>query len=305
MQRAELQDGGVRVTVLSLGARVQDWQVPLRGRPRSVVLGHADPEAYRRDPFFLGAIVGRVANRIGGARYVQDGRPVTLAPNEGANQLHGGAQGLWAQEWRLETDGPRRLRLTHDSPAGAMGYPGRVLFSVTMTLDGPRLTWDMQAEADRETPVSLAQHNYYALGDAVVARIAADRVLHRDGAGIMTGAILPAGDLDCRSPRPLPRDADDFLLFDPARDPAAPVAEITGDSITGDGGLRLWMWSDQPGAQLYSGQGLKAPFAPRAGFCLEPSGLPNAVNVPGFPSVMAGPDRPYRQRLTVEIAGAG
>ncbi len=74
--RAVLQDAGVTVTVLSWGATVQDWQVPLNGRPQRVVLGYEDPEAYRSDRFYIGAIVGRVANRIGGAAYQRRRPPV-------------------------------------------------------------------------------------------------------------------------------------------------------------------------------------------------------------------------------------
>jgi aldose 1-epimerase len=77
-----------------------------------------------------------------------------------------------------------------------------------------------------------------------------------------------------------------------------PAAEVTA------GGLRLRLWTDQPGLQLYTGDGLGAPFAPRHGLCLEPQGFPNAVNMPAFPSVVCTPERPYRQTTTVEIAAA-
>lgn len=291
MQRVVLEDGETRVSLLSLGARTQDWTLATPAGPRPVILGHPDPDAYRHDPYFLGAIVGRVANRIGGAAY--DGH--RLVANDGPHQLHGGPGGLWAVNWRLEAEGPRRARFSYRSPEGEMGFPGTVDFTVTVTLDGTRLTYDMRALPDRETPVSLAQHNYYRLGAAPRGRICADRRLARDGAGIMGGDVLPAGPLDLREGGSLPVAADDFLVFEKARDPDAPVAELRGD------GLRLRMWSDQPGAQLYSGHNLGAPFTPRDGLCLEPSGYPNAVNVPGFPSVMASPERPYRQVLSVTI----
>ena len=297
MDQAVLRNGAVSITVLAYGARVQVWQVARPGGPVPAVLGYADPDAYRRDPFFHGAIVGRVANRIGGAAYRHAGRLVSLQANDGRHQLHGGAGGLQAVDWHLETDGPHRLRLTHLSPDGAMGFPGTVRFEIDMMLDDHLLSWDMRALPDRETPISLAQHNYYRLGEApVTAHIAAPERLERDGAGIMTGQRLPSGPLDCRKPCPLPAEADDFLLFDPDRDPEAPVAQFSCA-----GGLSLRMWSDQPGAQLYAGQWLQAPFTARQGFCLEPSGLPNAVNQPAFPSVMHSPERPYRQRLAVEI----
>jgi aldose 1-epimerase len=303
--RAVLEDAGVQVTVLSWGAVVQDWQVPLAGLPQRVVLGYQDPESYRSDRFFIGAIVGRVANRIGGAAYTQGGRRVSLKANDGNHQLHGGPDGLSRVNWQLDTDGPRALRLTHLSPPGAGGFPGRVAFTVDMRLQGARLTWDLRAEPDQETPISLAQHNYYALS----ARLADHRLtlrshtrLERDAEGIMTGATLPAPGWE--QPRALHTETgplDDFFLFDPGQ----PVAQVQAAN-----GLTLRMTSDQPGTQVYTGDFLQdtpgghpdRPLGPQAGFCLEPSGLPNALNCPGFPSILHSPDRPYHQRLSVEIA---
>lgn len=316
IERVVLRDGGVSVSVLTLGAIVQDWRVPLKGEDVPVVLGHADPEAYRDNPAYLGAIVGRVANRIGGAAYRDARQKVQLTANDGPNQLHGGPQGLAVVHWDIEALTPQSLRLSHVSPDGANGFPGAVRFRIDMRLDGHRLTWDMHATADRETPISLAQHNYYNLmGKGTIRghrlRLAADRVLDRDFAGIMTGGIhgVSGTTFDLRRARPVAADTtallDDFLIFDPARNPSAPVAEMWARN-----GLRLRLWSDQAGAQIYTGHGMATgggahegqTLGPCAGLCIEPSGYPNAVNRPAFPSVLHGPDRPYRQTLTVEIA---
>ncbi len=311
--RVVLRDGGVSVALLARGAVMQDWRVPLHGEAVPVILGYRDAEAYRRDSTFMGAIVGRVANRIGGARYQQDGRPVALVANDGTHQLHGGPGGLWAVDWHLEQLDASHARLTHHSPEGTMGFPGAVDFTVDVALDGFAVTWDMRATASCATPISLAQHNYYALsGNGLGGQrllVAAGRVLARDESGIMTGGIrAAAGDLDFRAGRQLRgggERADDFLLFDPGRDPAQPVAEVLSPN-----GLRLRMWSDQPGAQVYTGQSMPVltgghagrALGPGAGLCLEPSGYPNAVNVPTFPAVLHGPQTPYRQVLKVEIA---
>lgn len=316
MAQAVLRDGPMRVTLLGHGAITQDWRLD----DMPLILGFRDPENYRRDGNFLGAIVGRVANRIGGARYRQDGREVVLAANDGPHQLHGGPQGLWCAEWEIDQPDARTARLTHVSPEGASGFPGRIRFELTVTLTAPRLTYDMRAVPDCETPISLAQHNYYSLGSATGIRdhrlwLNAPRMLARDRDGIMTGAIRPVADtrFDFRTPRilstadPAAQGIDDFLLFDPARDPDRPVAELTAPN-----GLRLRLWSDQPGAQVYTGHGLHAHDAglagqtlgPFAGLCIEPSGYPNALNCPGFPSILHSPDRPYRQAHSVEIARA-
>jgi aldose 1-epimerase len=75
-----LESGCARVSILSLGCITQDWQVPVPEGWRGVVLGHDAPEAYRADPYFLGQIVGRVANRIAGARFAMPAPPGSGPP---------------------------------------------------------------------------------------------------------------------------------------------------------------------------------------------------------------------------------
>lgn len=309
ISRATLTDGQVSAAVLSLGAVMQEWVVPSGGRRVPVILGYADPEAYRSDPFYIGAIVGRVANRIGGASYVNNGQRIPLKANHGRHQLHGGSDGISMANWQLETDGPRAVRLTHLSPNGAGGFPGGVEFVVDIRLRGARITWDMRATPDCETPISLAQHNYYRLAAPVPEhrlRVTASQRLESDADLIPTGTILPAP--GWHRPRALVAETgllDGYLLFDADRDPALPVAEVASPS-----GLRLRLWSDQPGTTVYTGQSMTPapgglpgmPIDRLAGFCIEPSGLIDAPNHAEFPSILHSPERPYRQVLQVEIA---
>jgi aldose 1-epimerase len=128
----------------------------------------------------------------------------------------------------------------------------------------------------------------------------ADRFTPANPEGIPRGKVEPVANtpLDFRHPRALgPADAalDSNLLFADNRDPDAPVATLTTN------GYRLRMWSDQPGLQLYTGAHLPAP---NTAICLEPQAPPNALNQPAFPSIIATPERPYRQKLRVEIREA-
>lgn len=312
-----LEDGGVALSLLNLGCITRGWWVPLGGVSVPVVLGLADPAGYARNPAFLGVIAGRVANRIGGARFSLDGRAYRLAANEGANQLHGGAGGLHSRIWQAERAGARSVRFTYRSVEGEEGFPGHVDFAVTVRLEGARVRYDMSARVDRPTPINLAQHSYYSLGVDRLSRkawfrCAADRLTPVDDALIPTGQVVPVAGTrhDFRAGAVL-SDADPAgegtdlnVVLPEARDRSQPVAEVLAPN-----GLRLRMWSDQPGLQVYTGHGLpKLPGAlsgqriePWAGLALEPQGFPDAVNHPGFPSVIVTPDQPYRQRLTVEI----
>ena len=314
LRTVRLEDGPVSVTLLNYGAILQDWRIAHRGAEVPVVLGYPDPADYLDEPNHMGVIAGRVANRIGGAAFDLDGQTYALTANEGPHQLHGGPGGLGRQLWDLEPDGARAVRLRHVSPHGAEGYPGRVAFEVTVTLDGYRLTYDMRAVPDCPTPISLAQHAYYNLDGGGTVRdhvlsVRADRFTPVDGDLIATGEIAPIDGqaFDFRTPRaigaadPEGRGFDINLLTDAGSEP---VAEVRANR------LHLRLWSDQPGLQLYTGQHLAGRgrlhdgMQPAAfcGLCLEPQGLPNAVNRAQFPSIIATPDRPYRQALSIEIA---
>ncbi|MBP0483247.1 aldose epimerase family protein [Sagittula salina] len=306
-----LRDGETSITVLSMGCAVQDWRVA----GRRVVLGRSDPEDYRTNPGYLGAVVGRVANRIGGARFSMGHETWELVPNDGPHQLHGGPEGFGTRNWRMTPEGDRSVLLELTSEDGDMGYPGRVEVAVRMRLEGHALTWEMTATPDRETPVALAQHTYFNIageGDVRdhVVRVAADHVTPTGPDLIPTGELLEVTGTryDFRSARTV-ADADpegegydlNYALSGPASEPQAEVRAA---------GMRLRLWTDQPGLQVYTSMMLTtegSPFAgvahgPFAAFCLEAQGFPNAVNTPAFPPVLCAPERPYRQVTTVEIA---
>ncbi|WP_143226538.1 aldose epimerase family protein [Actibacterium pelagium] len=302
IESVELVDGSMRVALLSYGAITQGWW--LGDTP--LILGYEAPADYLTDPFFMGAIVGRVANRISGARFSMNGAEFLLDANEGANCLHSGAMGLARQNWIAEKVSQQEARFSLLSEDGAGGFPGRVVFTVSVKLQAPRLTYTFFAQPDRPTPISLAQHNYYTLGEDTALhlklKLASDRCLAKRDDGIPTGELNKAsGNLDFGTFRRL-GDAPELDHFYTFRSPGMdqPIAELRAPS-----GLGMRVWSDQPGAQVYTGRGLSTPFTKNGGMCIEPSGFPNAPNVASFPSMIFTPDQPYRQVLALEIDEGG
>jgi len=86
---------GASVTVLDYGGLIVSISVPDRsGKLADVVLGYDRLDGYLGDNSHYGAIVGRYANRIGGARFALDGRTYELAANNGPSSLHGGRNGF-------------------------------------------------------------------------------------------------------------------------------------------------------------------------------------------------------------------
>lgn len=315
--RATLSDGPVSVGILNIGGVTCDWKVPVEGRATSMILGYTDANDYWTNPAYLGAIVGRVANRIEGARFQLDGATVELTANEPPHHLHGGATGLARRRWEIEMLSATSVRLSYLSPDGEEGYPGNVAFSYTISLTGARLTYDLRAQSDRPTPIALAQHSYYTLGPfanirAHKVQVAAHRYTPVAEGGIPTGERLPVGGtkFDFTSPQVL-SDADPDgagydinLALDPDRPSDLPAATALAPN-----GVRLQLWTDQPGLQLYDAAampkltgGLKGQSLGRfSGLCLEPQAYPNTVNTPSFGSVICTPEIAYHQVTSVEI----
>ena len=310
IRRHVLDSDGVQVAVLSVGCAVQDWRVAHDGAEIPVVLGYADPANYRAEANSMGLVVGRVANRIADGRFTLDGETWHLPTPKPPHHLHGGPGGLGRCNWTMEPDGTRAVRLTLHSPHLDQGYPGALEIEVTISLDGHRLTYDMRAQPDRETPVNLAHHSYYNLLGTGPVR---DHILRINALEYTPNGpdLVPLGhrapvegsDYDFRQARPVgDADLDGNLVL---ADGEGPAAEVTAPN-----GLRLRMWTDQPGLQIYNSVTLRPDGTPLAGqeharhggLCLEAQGFPNAVNVPSFPSILCTPDAPYHQRTEIEIA---
>jgi len=328
VRQAVLESGDISVSMLNYGAITQDWRVPVGGRRLPVVLGYRDPARYLHDTTHMGTIAGRVANRTAGAEFRLNGVRYRLSRNDGRHHLHGGRRGLGRRLWQMERDGARRLRLCYLSPDGEEGYPGQVLFTVLVTLEGARLSYEMKAEPDRPTPVNLAQHSYYNLMGAGQIwghslRLAAAQYLPVDDENIPTGAVAPVeGPLDFRAPRRLTgacaahRGLDLNMVFAPRHPPAHPPAQPPAQApvqpvaqLRADNGLCLRMWSDQPGAQIYTAAHMGATaggldgqvYGAHSGLCIEPQQPPDALHRAQFGAILATPERPYRQHLVVEI----
>ena len=109
-----LRRGALEAEILTYGAALRALRVPDRdGKPVDVVLGYDTVESYETNGGYVGAVVGRYANRIAGAGCLIDGRRVSLVPNEGGKQLHGGPEGFSKQVFAAEASGEDSVTLTY------------------------------------------------------------------------------------------------------------------------------------------------------------------------------------------------
>ncbi|MGW5231593.1 aldose epimerase family protein [Streptomyces nodosus] len=300
VHRWTLERAGVRVRVLSYGGIVQSVRIPDRGGQRAeVVLGFEDLDGYLRHPEpFLGALIGRYANRIAGARFPLDGRTYALEPNDGPNSLHGGALGFDKRMWDVEPV-EHGVRLSRVSPHGEEGFPGRLEVSATYTLDADgALRIAYEAVTDAPTLVNLTNHSYWNLAGSGRAeghelRIAASRFTPVDL------DLIPAGEpedvegtrFDFRTARKTGSGYDHNFVLDKGVT-AAPVeiAELHDPAS----GRVLTVATTEPGLQLYTADHIGEPFTPGAGIALETQHFPDSPHRPEFPSTELRPGEVYR-----------
>ena len=325
-----LRAEGVTARVTDLGATLVGLETPDRtGRVAGVVLGLDDAAGYAsREPGanpFLGATVGRVANRTAGAAFELDGVRYEVDANEPPNHLHGGRTGSFEREpWDVVEAGPDRVLLRLVSPHGTGGYPGTVTATAEYVVAAGELAISYRATTDRATPVNMTQHAYLNLAGEDGATIldhelavAADRWTPVDAGLIPTGAT-PAVDgtpYDLRAPRRL-----GDVVADLADDPAGGMdhnlwlegtaGELREVAVLRDpvSGRWLRLDSDQPCLQVYTGNRLGRTVGrggvtfPRHGaVCLEPQHAPDSLHRPGWPSIVLRPGEEYLHRLRYRL----
>jgi aldose 1-epimerase len=308
---------GLEVRIITYGGIIVSLQAPDRhGRRDDVVLGYDTLDGYLTSSRYVGAIVGRYANRIAQGRFRLDGRTYQLARNNGPHHLHGGTRGFDKVLWEAGPFQNARgagVLLTHTSPDGDEGYPGSLSIRVTYTLtDANELIADFAATTDRPTPVNLTQHSYFNLagrGAGDVLRhelmIDADRFTPVDATLIPTGVLAPVAGtpFDFRQPTAIGARIDqpdaqlaigkgyDHTFVLNGGGAALALAARVVEPVSG---RTLEVLTTEPGLQFYTGD--------RRAFCLEAQHFPDSPNQPEFPSTILRPGGEYRSR-TVFVFG--
>ena len=300
----------IAVRLLTLGAAIRGVEAAdASGRPGAVHLGLATLGEYEnraRNPH-LGASVGRYANRIADARFPLDGRDVALLPNEGPNQLHGGPDGFDRRVWELlDTDsadagGTALLRLV--SPDGDQGFPGAVTATAIYQVQGDTLRMTYEAVTDAPTVVNLTNHGYWNLdGRATVDEhhlvLAADLVLPVDHSGIPVGPLeqVVGTPFDLRTRTRLGTAMAALPLgFDHCFAVNGRPGVLRGAAVLDAPVSGRWMAvrTNQPGIQLYTGNGLKEPFKVHGSVSLEAQRFPDTPNRPDLGSALLMPGERY------------
>ena len=258
------------------------------------------------DTCYCGSICGRVANRIAGGSFELGGKTYELAVNNGPNHLHGGLKGFSDMPWTVEEVSDTRLVLSLVSPDGQENYPGTVTVRAIYTVEGRRLSLQMEAGTDALTLLNLTNHAYWNLTgsgtvDAHCLQVNASAYTPMV-ANIPTGVIAPVeGTLyDLRRPACLgERNApgaiaggydDNYVL---ATTPGVKLA-----AVLTNGRRTLRVLTDAPGLQVYTGDYLPLP---RGGVALEAQNFPDSPHHPHFPSIELRPGELYSRTIAWEL----
>ena len=307
---------GMRVQFMDWGATWLSCQVPVGNELREVLLG-CELEDYPKQNAFMGATIGRYANRIAQAKYIDDfnlpddsqhsdniGEQNTrwLEPNQGEHQLHGGPKGFDKVRWKIDDFGEDFVCFYHFSPDDDQGFPGNVAAFVTYKLgEDNSLTVSFEAENGQDTPLNLTNHAYFNLNNAIKGndvrqhflQIDADYFLPVDSQGIPNAPLKKVENtsFDFRQNKQISLDFlqqeqlltngydHSFLINRPEKTCAVLTAE--------DGSLSLKIATTQPAIQIYTGNYLQGnprrdgnEYADYSGIALETQALPDTPNHP-------------------------
>ena len=315
VEKITLRRDATEAEIITDGAALRALRVPDKnGGTVDVVLGYDAPALYEDNGGYVGAVVGRYANRIGGASCLIGDRRFDLVPNEGPNQLHGGPEGFDRQVFSVLDGGEDFVTLAYTSPDGQGGFPGKLELWVTYALTGQGLSIRYEAVTDRTTHCNVTNHAYFNLngsGDILLHRLwlAAHQFtpVGPDSIPLDMARSVAGTPFDFTEEKPIGQDigADDEQLYNVGGydhnfvlDPGQGMrlaARLTGDVS----GIVMEVWTEKPGVQFYSGNVLSAKggkggdYTPRRGLCLETQFFPDSPNHPQWGDILLRPGRRY------------
>ena len=308
-------ENGVSASFTNLGGTWVSMLVPDRdGQMADVLLGYDTLENLIKNPPHCGCVIGRNANRIGGAAFTLNGVCYTLEANSGPNNLHSGPDLYHNRIWEVELDESSlgsRVSFSLTSPDGDQGYSGNASITVSYTLtpdNGVELKYHMVSDAD--TIANFTNHAYFNLRGQESGSILdhqvwidADTFTPADAVSIPTGEIVPVKGtpMDFTVMKPVGRDIDadyDQLKMAGGYDHNWVLNHKPGEvglcarAYDPVSGRSMEVYTDLPGMQFYTANFIKgepvgkggAVYGPRHAYCFETQYYPDAVNKPQFPS---------------------
>ena len=326
---------GMEVEVIEYGAIVAGIKVPDKdGNFGDVVLGYDNLEGFESDPYYFGATIGRVANRMGGAGFSIEGKVYKLAPNTlpdfGANHLHGGVKGFNRVLWKgkqYHNENESGVVFTYISEDGEEGYPGNVTCQVTYTLSNDNaLGIKFHATTDQATLVNLTHHSYFNLAGAGSGDILDHRVMiNAEKYTPVNDDLIPTGEIATVSGLPVDftRERSVGSRFDEMQQAKFKgydlnyvlnhsregALDFAGMAVEPSSGRVMEVYTTQPCMHFYTSNFLEGKpgkegksYKQYGALCFEPQGFPDAPNKPGFKPIELRPGEAYIQQINYKFS---
>lgn len=318
-------ENGVSAAFTNLGGIWLKMLVPDReGKLEDVLLGYDTVEKCMSLGGHLGEIVGRNANRIGGASFTLNGITYALVINSGSkNNLHSGPDYYRDRLWDVdveETGLGTRITFSLFSPDGDQNYPGNANIAVSYTLTPDNsIRIDYQMVSDADTIANFTNHAYFNLAGHASGTAVGQKVwINADTFTISDAESIPSGELtlvegtpmDFRALKPICQDigADyEPLKFGNGYDHNWALNHADGDlalsakAVDEASGRVMEVYTDLPGIQFYTANFLNgeagkdgATYMARDGYCFETQYFPDAINKPQFKSPVLKAGDEYR-----------
>lgn len=321
---------GMKVQVTNYGARIVSAILPDRkGNFENVILGYNQFDHYRKGHQYLGATIGRVANRIGNAKFILDSKTYQLNKNLGNNHLHGGTVGFESLCWDINNEPDTTgVEFQITSPDGDQGYPGNLKVIVRYSLDDDNsIRIDFTASTDKPTIVNMTNHAYFNLNgksDKIYkhrVNIPANNFLETDESSVPTGNLInvKGTPLDFRESKEIGDDInkptgplfntkgyDHFFVIDSYK---KGYLNLMAEIEEPESGRVLQVFSSLPGFQFYSSNFLDTLFPTHnnwvggnhSAFCVEPSYFIDAPNHSNFQSIRLNVGEVYRETIVYKF----
>lgn len=301
---------GCTVHLTNYGARLLEINIPdKKGNLDNIILKYETLADYEQDDAYLGATVGRFANRIANGQFLLNGKSYQLSINQPPHHIHGGNKGWDKQLWKfepLEIDGGAGVAMHHLGKDGQEGYPGNLNMTVRFILTSQnQLAIEYEADADQDTIINPTNHAYFNLNGADTIlnhqlQINSQKITIADERNIPNGTFLKVENTPF-----------DFTTLKNIGEQLSPAHRLIGNGFDHnfviddyDGFLKaaatlyeptsgrcLTVLTSEPGLQVYTGNYLGRPeksnplfFNQHEGICLETQHFPNSPNVMHFPS---------------------
>ena len=309
----------VSVEILNLGGIIRRWLIPNnKGKHTDIVLGYDTVNDYLSDDSYLGAAIGRYANRINEGKFSLAGSDYQTDINQGGNCLHGGNQGFNSKVWQstvLSNGDNPSIMLQLTSPSGDQGFPGNISVKVVYTLtEQNRLKIEYFATAEHTTLYNPTNHSYFNLsghnsGSVKThhVQLLASHYTPTDERAIPTGEIAGVDNtpFDFRQLTTIGHalalehqqlkygnGLDHNLCLD-SYAPESKVATYAGKASAKETGINLKIHTNMPGMQIFTANHFADKkgkdgelYQAHQGVCFETQFYPDTPNQPHFPSAV-------------------